>query len=95
MSSVIELARPHAPVQFDEDEDEELAAQIATPKRRWIKCAVSLAMSAVLLVVGIAIRILYPQPVRSSAAVRECSADGGPYLLHSQFCTTGCCGFRV
>ena len=55
-------------VQFDDEEDEELAAAVALPWwRRWfwlLALVLPLALSALVLAAGIAVRVLYPQPVR-------------------------------
>ena len=53
--------------QFDEEEDAELAAQLAVPKykRTWLlKICLSLAVSAAVLIAGITVRVIAPQTVR-------------------------------
>ena len=55
-------------VQFDDEEDEALAAAVALPWwRRWhwlLALVLPLTISALVLAAGITVRILYPQPVR-------------------------------
>ncbi len=57
-------------MQFDDEEDEELAAAVALPWwRRWhwlLALVLPLALSVLILAAGITVRILYPQPVRST-----------------------------
>lgn len=58
----------HGPAQFDEEEDAELAAQLAVPKykRTWLlKICISLAISAAVLIAGITVCVVAPQTVRS------------------------------
>ena len=59
-------------VQFDDDEDEALAAAVALPWwRRWywlLALVLPLTISALILAAGITVRVLYPQPVRTHAA---------------------------
>ena len=55
-------------VQFDDEEDEALAAAVAVPWwRRWhclLALVLPLTISALILAAGITVRVLYPQPVR-------------------------------
>ena len=55
-------------MQFDEEEDEALAAAVALPWwRRWfwlLALVLPLTLSALVLAAGITVRVLYPQPVR-------------------------------
>lgn len=58
-------------VQFNDEEDAELAAQLAIPayKRTWLlKISISLAISAAILIAGITVRVIAPQTVRSLIA---------------------------
>ena len=78
---------PHVFGQFDDEEDEELAAAVALPWwRRWhwlLALVLPLALSALILAAGITVRILYPQPVRTMLGPGpklnpcRCTAGGG------------------